>query len=119
MLQTPGLRCSALSALHPGALIVALIFRMAVEFILSIEEGAAMDSGVHKLFSVKCSTGHYYVQEMPGYWDIGRDYVVMRNRRQLSGTRHRTCREAVAWLLAYLSRELSAETLFPRENCQI
>lgn len=119
MLQTPGFRCSALRAQHPGALIVALIFRMAVDCTLSFEEGAAMDSGVHKLFSVKCSKGHYYVQEMPGYWNYGRDYVVMKDRRQLSSTRHKTCREAVAWLLAYLSRELSAETIFPRENCQI
>lgn len=78
-----------------------------------------MGRGVYKLFSVKCSMGHYYVQEMPGWFDIGRDYVVMKDRRQLNGTRYRTCREAVAWLLAYLSRELSAETLFPRENCQI
>ena len=78
-----------------------------------------MDSGVHKLFSVKCSHGHFYVQEMPGYWNLGRDYVVMKDRKQLCTNRYKTCREAVAWLLAYLSRELSAELIFPRENCQI
>ena len=88
-------------------------------FILNIVEDATMDSGVFKLFSVKCSTGHYYVQEMPGYCGLGRDYVVMKNRKQLYTTRYKTCREAVACLLAYLSRELSTETIFPRENCQI
>ena len=78
-----------------------------------------MDSGIYKVFSVKTPLGHYYVQEMPGYCGIGRDYVVMKDRKQLCLTRYRTCREAVAWLLAYLCRELSAETIFPRENCQI
>lgn len=78
-----------------------------------------MESGVHKLFSVKCSTGHYYVQEMPGYYGIGRVYVVMKDRRQLCYTRYNTCREAVAWLLTHLTMKVQTETLFHRENCQI
>lgn len=78
-----------------------------------------MDSGIYKIFSVKTPLGHYYVQEMPGYYGVGRDYAVMKDRKQLCCTRYRTCRDAVEWLLAYLSRELSQETIFPRENCQI
>lgn len=79
-----------------------------------------MKSGeVIKVFSVKDASHHYYVQEMPGYWGLGRDYTVMKDRRRLYAGRFKTAREAVAWLIAYLTRELNAELLFPRESCQI
>ena len=79
-----------------------------------------MKSGeVVKVFSVRDGVHHYYVQEMPGFWGLGRDFVVMKDRRRLYAERFKTARKAVAWLLAYLCREISAETLFPKEDCQI
>jgi hypothetical protein len=79
-----------------------------------------MKSGkVVKVFSIKDAAHNYYVQEMPGYWGIGRDFVVMKDRRRLYAGRFKTAREAVVWLIAYLTRELNAELLFPREDCQI
>lgn len=67
--------------------------------------------GVHKVFSVRDRNHHYYIQEMPGYWDCGRDYAVMKDRKRLYGGRFKTKKEAVAWLLTYLCSSLDQTEL--------
>lgn len=74
-----------------------------------------MDNGIYKIFSVKTSLGHYYVQEMPGYWGIGRDFVIMKNRRQHGGTRFKEAEKAIAYLLRELLQYYEAPKIhFPR-----
>ena len=58
-----------------------------------------MDSGIHKIFSMKTQYGHYYVQEMPGYGGIGRDFVVMRNRKQYVYKRYKDADTAIVDLM--------------------
>lgn len=60
-----------------------------------------------KVFVVKSDNHTYYVQQMPGFWGMGIDYVVMKNRRVLYAERFKSAKRAVGWLLAYLCRELS------------
>lgn len=88
---------------------------MAVGCTLSIEEDATMDSGTYKIFSVKTPLGHYYVQEMPGYWNLGRDYVIMKDRRQLRGKRYKNATDAIVDLLRGLLQYYEAPKIqFPR-----
>lgn len=59
--------------------------------------------------------GHYYVQEMPGYWGMGRDFVIMKNRRQHRGTRYKIAEEAIMDLLRELLQYYEAPKIsFPR-----
>lgn len=62
--------------------------------------------GVHKVFVVRDRSHKYYVQEMPGWWDTGRNYAVMKDRKRLYAGRFDSYKQAVGWLLAYLCREL-------------
>lgn len=72
-----------------------------------------MKSGeVVKVFSVKDASHHYYVQEMPGFWGIGRDFVVMKDRRRLYAQRWKDSESAIRWLLSYLLRELDQPELY-------
>lgn len=77
------------------------------------------ETGIVKIMTVKIGSDKYWVQEMPGYYNYGRDYAVMKNRRQLSNSRYRSARDAAGWLIAYLTRELNAEQIFPRGACLI
>lgn len=70
------------------------------------------ECNIAKIFTVKDSRDTYYVQVMPGYCGIGRVYMVMKNRKQLCYTRYKTGREAIAWLLAYLCRNLDQREIF-------
>lgn len=71
-----------------------------------------MKSGeVVKVFSIKDAAHHYYVQEMPGFWGIGRDFVVMKDRRRLYAQRWKDQESAIRWLLSYLLRELGQPEL--------
>ena len=94
-----------------------MICLMADEFILSIGRGVMETAkyyemeGIHKVFVAKDRTHTYYVQEMPGYWDYGRNYAVMKDRKRLYGGRFDSYKQAVGWLLAYLSRELDRPEL--------
>lgn len=85
-----------------------MICRMVDEFILSIEEDATMDNGIYKIFSVKTPLGHYYVQEMPGYWGMGRDFVIMKDRRQYISTRYKDADKAIVDLLKVLLQHYEA-----------
>lgn len=67
---------------------------------------------IAKVFTVKDSRNTYYVQVMPGLYGLGRDYMVMQDRKQLCYTRFKTSREAIAWLLAYLCRSLDQLEMF-------
>lgn len=88
---------------------------MADVFILSIEEGAIMADGVFKIFSAKTPLGHYYVQEMPGYFGLGRDFVIMKDRRQLNGRRYESADKAIVDLLKLLLQHYEAPKIqFPR-----
>lgn len=70
-----------------------------------------------KVFVVKTDNHTYYVQQMPGFFGMGIDYVVMKNRRVLYTERFTTARAAVSWLLGYLSREISNDAaLFECES---
>lgn len=74
-----------------------------------------MDSGIYKIFTVKTPLGTYYVQEMPGYWGVGRHFVIMKNRRQLRNKRYDKCNEAIVDLLRILLQDYEApEIKFPR-----
>lgn len=65
------------------------------------------ENSIVKVFSVKWRGHHYYVQEMPGLWGLGRDFAVMKDRERWCYGRCKTEREAVGWCLAALSRELN------------
>lgn len=68
--------------------------------------------GVHKVYSVFDEHGnHYYVQEMPGYWNMGRDYAVMKNRKRYYAGRFRALVDAKRWLLQQLLRDLDQPLL--------
>ena len=67
-----------------------------------------MDNSITKVFTVKDGKHHYYVQRMPGYWGMGIDFVVMKDRKRLNLQRFSAKKQAVGWLLAYLCREIDA-----------
>lgn len=69
-----------------------------------------------KLFVVKTERHTYWVQEIPGYMGMGRDFVVMKNRRRLYAERFKKAQPAVAWLLGYLSREVNDSALFATDQ---
>ena len=70
-----------------------------------------------KVFVVKTDNHTYYVQQMPGFYGMGIDYVVMKNRRVLYAERFKSAKLAVGWLLAYLCREISNDAaLFECES---
>lgn len=68
-----------------------------------------------KVFVVKTDNHTYYVQQMPGFYGMGIDYVVMKNRRVLNAERFKTAQAAVKWLLDYLSRENSNQLMIWKE----
>ena len=66
---------------------------------------------IKKIFSLSWRGHRYYVQEMPGYWSYGRSFAVMKDRKRLYAGRFENEKNAVSWLLSYLSRELEAPEL--------
>lgn len=66
---------------------------------------------VRKVFTAKWGGHTWYVQQMPGMWQLGRDYAVMKDRRRIYYGRFKTEREAVAWCLAALCRELKQQKI--------
>lgn len=70
-----------------------------------------MDEKIKKIISIGMGRHRYYVQEMPGYWNLGRDYAVMMDRKRLHAERFNSRKDAVLWLLSYLSRELEKPEL--------
>lgn len=72
----------------------------------------AKKASIRKVFSVKDAAHHYYVQEMPGNWGMGRDFVVMKDRRRLYARRWKDSESAIRWLLSYLLRELEEPELY-------
>ena len=64
-----------------------------------------MDSGGHKLFVVKDGPHTYYVQEMPGYYGVGRDYAVMKDRKRYYAGRFAHVDLAIEWLLKQLLQD--------------
>lgn len=69
------------------------------------------EKSVVKVFVVKDGAHTYYIQEMPGYWGIGRDYAVMKDRKKLYGGRMSSLDDAKRWLLLQLIRDLEQQTL--------
>ena len=69
------------------------------------------EGSVVKVFSIKDGNRHYYVQEMPGPWGMGRDWAVMKDRRRLYQQRFRSKKDAVCWLLGYVQREYENVTM--------
>lgn len=70
-----------------------------------------MDEIIKKIFSLRWRGHRYYVQVMPGYWNMGRDYAEMKDRKRLYAGRFKNERLAVLWLLGYLRQELEAPEL--------
>lgn len=68
-------------------------------------------NSVIKVFVVKDGAHTYYIQEMPGYWGLGRDYAVMKDRKKLYGGRIRSLDDAKRWLLLQLIRDLEQQKL--------
>ena len=64
-----------------------------------------MSDGIVKVFSIKDGGHHYYIQEMPGYWSLGRDYAVMKNRKRLHSSRFNSRQRAIVWLLKLLVQD--------------
>lgn len=86
-----------------------MILRTAAGYISNIV--AAMDEKIKKIISIGMGGHRYYVQEMPGFWNLGRDYAVMMDRKRLHAGRFNSRKDAVLWLLSYLSRELEQPEL--------
>lgn len=70
-----------------------------------------MDEKIRKIISIGMGGHRYYVQEMPGFWNYGRNYAVMKDRKRLRTERFDNQKDAILWLLSYLSREVSAPEL--------
>lgn len=43
--------------------------------------GKREGNGVYKIFSAQTMCGNYYVQDMPGAWNYGRRYRLMKDRK--------------------------------------
>lgn len=82
-----------------------MILRTAAGYTLSIGEGMERD-GIYKVLSIKDGSNHYSVEELPGFYGLGRDYVVMHNRKRLTAERFRDPITAKAWLCNYLVRHV-------------
>lgn len=68
-----------------------------------------MEGKIVKVFSVKDAGRHYYIQEMPGYWNDGRDYAVMKNRKRLYSGRFKNRESAIAWLLKVILQRYESQ----------
>lgn len=60
---------------------------------------------IAKVFMVKDQQDTYYVQVMPGHYDFGRDFAIMKNRKRLYYGRVKDQRSAIGWLLKYLMEQ--------------
>lgn len=69
------------------------------------------DKSVVKILTVKDGKNTYYVQEMPGMWQCGRDYAVMHNRKRMYYGRFKTKEEAKAWLLKRLLTDMGQRAI--------
>lgn len=69
------------------------------------------NKSIIKVFSVKDGVHHYYVQEMPGLWNCGRDFAIMKDRERFYYGRMKTKQEAVAWLLKRLLVEMGQRSI--------
>lgn len=69
------------------------------------------NKSIVKVFSIKDGNHHYYVQEMPGFYGIGRDYAIMKDRERFYYGRMRTRQEAISWLLKRLLVEMGQRTI--------
>lgn len=69
------------------------------------------ERSIIKVLTVKDGKSTYYVQEMPGMWQSGRDYAVMCNRRRIYYGRFKTKEEAKAWLLKRLLTDMGQRAI--------
>lgn len=69
------------------------------------------NKSIVKVFSVKDGGHHYYVQEMPGLWGLGRDFAIMKDRERFYYGRMKTRQEAVAWLLKRLLIDMGQRSI--------
>ena len=60
---------------------------------------------IAKVFSVKDTRHTYYVQVMPGFNEWDRVFVIMKDRRRLYYSRMKDQRQAIGWLLKYLTEQ--------------
>lgn len=60
---------------------------------------------IAKVFAVKDTRHTYYVQVMPGFYDMGRDFAIMKDRKRLYFGRMKDQRQAIGWLLKYLTEQ--------------
>lgn len=63
---------------------------------------ATSEKSIVKVFTIKDGGHTYCVQEMPGMWQCGRDYAVMKDRVRFYYGRFKSKEEAKAWLLKRL-----------------
>lgn len=74
---------------------------------LNIYDMDKSECTIVKVFTVKESSGHtYYVQRMPSMNDFGLRFVVMKDRRRLFSVDFKTAKQAISWLLEYLTKQL-------------
>lgn len=70
------------------------------------------DGNICKVMVVKTKLGTYYVQEMPGWWQRGRRFVIMKDRRQYQYRDYDNCNAACAAMLEAVRRDvLKQQTL--------
>lgn len=81
---------------------VKRIVAMTSEQVSKMVEAQKVAQKVCKVFTVKDGRHTYYVQEMPGMWNRGRDFAVMKDRMRFHFGRFKTKEEAKSWLLKRL-----------------
>lgn len=68
------------------------------------------DGNICKIMVVKTKIGTYYVQEMPGWCDFGRRFVIMKDRRQYQTRNYENSDAACAAMLEAVRRDVLKQT---------
>ena len=68
------------------------------------------DGNVCKIMVCKTAKGTYYVQEMPGYCDCGRRWVIMKDRKQYQIRNYQNPDAACAAMLEAVRRDVLKQT---------
>lgn len=76
-----------------------------------MKENKKGERSIIKVLTIKECGRTYYVQSMPGYGGLGRNYAVMRDRERFYYGRFDTYGSAKAWLLKRLLTDMGQRAI--------
>lgn len=71
------------------------------------------DGNICKVMTCKTKKGTWYVQEMPGYYQCGRRYVIMKDRKQYQIKSYDSENVACAAMLEVVRRDVLMQQSIP------